>query len=330
MKLIKYFILFVGLVIFSVFAFYASLRLYRESLSPEEIAPKTGRWIPSNDVKIYIQEMGDPKNPAVVLIHGMGSWSELWRETMIDLSQNGYYAIAIDLPPFGFSERPKPTELKSIQQGKRIVSVIDALGLQKVHLLGHSFGGGATLHTALLIPNRILSLQLVDIAVNLEEKKVLTPSEPNLFETFWNLSLLRNRLLEVTATNPHLTKILFSQFVHSSDCITEEKVKLIQMPMRIKGTTSFLGDWLGEFIFHSDDLLAKDTRLYGNNLRMPIDLIWGDLDTVTPVADGEKIKSILNNSRLHIIQGVGHIPQLESPENFNKMLLRNLKEVESR
>ncbi|MBL0955798.1 MAG: alpha/beta hydrolase [Leptospira sp.] len=330
MKLIKYFILFVGLVIFSVFAFYASLRLYRESLSPEEIAPKTGRWIPSNDVKIYIQEMGDPKNPAVVLIHGMGSWSELWRETMIDLSQNGYYAIAIDLPPFGFSERPKPTELKSIQQGKRIVSVIDALGLQKVHLLGHSFGGGATLHTALLIPNRILSLQLVDIAVNLEEKKVLTPSEPNLFETFWNLSLLRNRLLEVTATNPHLTKILFSQFVHSSDCITEEKVKVIQMPMRIKGTTSFLGDWFGEFIFHSDDLLAKDTRLYGNNLRMPIDLIWGDLDTVTPVADGEKIKSILNNSRLHIIQGVGHIPQLESPENFNKMLLRNLKEVESR
>ncbi|GBF43032.1 alpha/beta hydrolase family protein [Leptospira ellinghausenii] len=329
MKLIKYFILFVALVIFSVFAFYTSLRLYRETFSPEEIAPKTGRWIQSNDVNIYIQEMGDPKNPAVVLIHGMGSWSELWRETMIALSQNGYYAIAIDLPPFGFSERPKPTELKSIQQGKRIVSVIDALGLQNVHLLGHSFGGGATLHTALLIPKRILSLQLVDIAVNLEERNT-TPSEPNLLETFWNFSLLRNRLLEVTATNPHLTKILFSQFVHSSDCITEEKVKVIQMPMRIKGTTSFLGDWLGEFIFHSDDLLAKDTKQYGKNLTMPIDLLWGDLDTVTPIADAEKIKSILNNSRLHIIQGVGHIPQLESPENFNKLLLRNLQEVESR
>ncbi|MGJ4732260.1 alpha/beta fold hydrolase [Leptospira levettii] len=330
MKFIRYFVLFVSLVIFSIFAFYASLRFYRESFTPEEIAPKTGRWIQSYDVNIYIQEMGDPKNPAVVLIHGMGSWSELWRETMVALSQNGYYAIAIDLPPFGFSERPKPTELKSIQQGKRIVSVIDALGLQNVHLLGHSFGGGATLHTALLIPNRILSLQLVDIAVNLEEKKESIPSEPNRFETFWNFSLLRNRLLEVTATNPHLTKILFSQFVHSSDCITEEKVKVIQMPMRIKGTTSFLGDWLGEFIFHSDDLLAKDTRLYGKNLTMPIDLIWGDLDTVTPIADAEKIKSFLTNSRLHFIQGVGHIPQLESPENFNKLLLKNLKEVESR
>ncbi|TGK82266.1 alpha/beta hydrolase [Leptospira noumeaensis] len=327
MKLIKYIVLFTCLIVLSVFVFYSSLRYFRESFSPEEIAPKNGRFVQTNDVKIYIQEMGDPKNPAVVLIHGMGSWSELWKETMIVLSQNGYYAIAIDLPPFGFSERPGSSELKSIQQAKRVVSIIDSLGLQNVHLLGHSFGGGATLHTALLIPERIISLQLVDIAVNLEEKKETAPSEPNLFERLWNFAFLRNRLLEVTATNPHLTKILFSQFVHSADCITDEKVKVIQMPMQLKATTSFFGDWLGEFIFHSDDQLAKDFKRSGKDLTMPIDLLWGDLDTVTPISDAETIQKSLTNSRLHIIPEVGHIPQLESPNNFHKILLSNLKDV---
>ncbi|WP_208742227.1 alpha/beta fold hydrolase [Leptospira kanakyensis] len=329
MKLIKYFAQISLLLLISVFAFYSSLRCLRETSSPEDIAPKSGRFVQTNDVKIFIQEMGDPKNPAVVMIHGMGSWSELWKDTMNVLAQNGYYAIAIDVPPFGFSERPEPTELKSIHQAKRVVSIIDSLGLKNVHLLGHSFGGGATLHTALLIPERILSLQLVDIAVSLEEKNESTSSKPSLFERLWNFSILRNRLLEVTATNPHLTKILFSQFVHSSECITEEKVKVIQMPMQLKGTTSFFGNWLGEFIFHSDDNLARDFKQFGQKLTMPIDLLWGDLDTVTPIENAKKIQTSLTNSRLHIISGVGHIPQLESPDSFHKVLLNNLKNIKT-
>ncbi|TGM01689.1 alpha/beta fold hydrolase [Leptospira jelokensis] len=328
MKQIKNLTLFSFFVILSIFVFYASLRFFRETDSPEEIAPKTGRFVQSNDVKIYIQELGDPKNPAVVLIHGMGSWSELWKETMVELSENGYYAIAIDLPPFGFSERPAPKELNSKQQAKRIVTILDAIGIQNFHLVGHSFGGGATLHTALTIPNRILSLQLVDIAVNLDVKKEPTVSEPSFMEKLWNLSYLRNRLLEVTATNPHLTKFLFSQFVHSPDCITEEKVKVIQKPMRLKGTTAFLGDWLGEFIFHSNDELARDFQSSENQLQMPIAIVWGELDTVTPISDANKIQSKLKNSRLHLIAGVGHIPQLESPKDFHKVLIENLKSVD--
>ncbi|EOQ89326.1 alpha/beta hydrolase family protein [Leptospira yanagawae serovar Saopaulo str. Sao Paulo = ATCC 700523] len=328
MKQIKNLILIVFFVIISIFVFYGSLRYFRESYSPEDIAPKTGRFVQSNDVKIYIQELGDPKNPAVVLIHGMGSWSELWKETMVELSNNGYYAIAFDLPPFGFSERPGPKNLSSKEQAKRLVTILDAIGVQKFHFVGHSFGGGATLHTALTIPNRILSLQLVDIAVNLEEKKETTVTEPSFLEKFWNFSLFRNRILEVTATNPHLTKILFSQFVHSADCITEEKVKIIQKPMQLKGTTAFLGDWLGEFIFHSNDELAKDFKLNANLLTMPIGILWGDLDTVTPISDAYKIQTYLKNSQLHLISGVGHIPQLESPNEFHKVLINNLKSVD--
>lgn len=98
--------------------------------------------------------------------------------------------------------------------------------------------------------------------------------------------------------------------------------------MQLKGTTAFLGDWLGEFIFHSNDELAKDFKLNANLLTMPIGILWGDLDTVTPISDAYRIQTYLKNSQLHLISGVGHIPQLESPNEFHKVLINNLKSVD--
>ena len=77
-----------------------------ESETREEAAPSTGRFVQAGDVELYIQEMGPADGPAILFIHGTAAWSEFWRETMTQLADAGFHCVAIDIPPFGFSQRP--------------------------------------------------------------------------------------------------------------------------------------------------------------------------------------------------------------------------------
>jgi len=71
---------------------------------------------------------------------------------MAPLAEAGYRCIALDIPPFGYSERPSTPAYDNADQAKRIVALMDSLGIEHAILLGHSFGGGTTMEIALMIP----------------------------------------------------------------------------------------------------------------------------------------------------------------------------------
>ena len=60
---------------------------------------------------------------------------------------------------------------------------------------------------------------------------------------------------------------------------------------------------------------------------MPVVAIWGDRDTVTPLQQGEQLVALVPRGRLEVMPGVGHIPQIESPDAFNAILVRVLAEL---
>jgi alpha-beta hydrolase superfamily lysophospholipase len=80
----------------------------RERESASQGAPTGGRFVQAADVQMLVQEAGDRAAPAVLFVHGTGAWSETWREAMNAVAAAGYRAIAVDLPPFGYSQRPDP------------------------------------------------------------------------------------------------------------------------------------------------------------------------------------------------------------------------------
>src|SRR5262249_23201258 len=137
----------------------------RETVKAEDGAPRTGRYVAAGDVAMFVQEVGRAEGTAVVFVHGTGAWSETWRESLATLAEAGYRAIAIDLPPFGYSQRPAQPLYGKHDQGKRIVAALDALGIRQAVLVGHSFGGGPTVEAALLAPERVRGLVLVDAAL---------------------------------------------------------------------------------------------------------------------------------------------------------------------
>src|SRR4030095_17209639 len=91
----------------------------RETGTRQALAPLSGRFVGAHDMELYVQEAGPASGHVVLLVHGTGAWSEIWRETMQRLADRGHRAVAVDMPPFGFSERPPANHYTTGSHGAR-------------------------------------------------------------------------------------------------------------------------------------------------------------------------------------------------------------------
>jgi pimeloyl-ACP methyl ester carboxylesterase len=313
--------LLIGVILF--FTVQANLR---ETKTRHEAAPSTGRFVQAGDVELFIQEMGSSTNGQVILfIHGTAAWSGLWRETMTPLAEAGYHCIAIDIPPFGFSERPSTPSYGNADQAKRIVALMDALKIEHAILFGHSFGGGATLETALMIPDRIDALILEDVGgLNLNIQPAPENQGTSAVGLFLETPAVRNPVLSTTATNPLFTKTLISAMILDPADATEAKIKILQEPLVLKGATNTLGDWLQAVLGPQEISLTSETSNY-QTLTMPALIVWGDSDTVIPLKEGRYLQSLMPGAELVVMKGVNHIPHVEDLDALMKIVLGFLK-----
>jgi pimeloyl-ACP methyl ester carboxylesterase len=312
-------------LLLAVLLFFSIQANLRETKTRQEAAPSTGRFVQAGDVELFLQEMGPTDGQTILLIHGTAAWSGLWHETMTPLADAGYRCIAIDIPPFGFSERPSRPSYGNADQAKRIVALMDALGIEHTILLGHSFGGGATMETALTIPDRIDALVLADVGgLNLNLQPAPKTQSLSAMEIFLRTPFVRNPVLAATGTNPLFTKTLISAMILDPADATQENIKILQEPLVLQGATNTLGDWLQEVLGPQEVSRTSDPANY-QKLTMPALIIWGDHDTVIPLKEGEYLQSILPNAELVVMKRVNHIPYIEDHEKFIEIALGFLK-----
>jgi pimeloyl-ACP methyl ester carboxylesterase len=296
----------------------------RESTPAAQLAPRSGRYVPAADVRIFLQEAGSPDLPTVLFVHGTGAWSETWRESMRAIADGGFHAVAIDLPPFGYSDRPQPPLYDKASQGQRIVAVLDALHVQRAIFVGHSFGGGPTVEAALLAPDRLNGLILVDAALSIRERDAVASEPSPLINALLGFKPLRNAMVGTFFSNPRYTKKILQSFIADPAQATDERVAIYQQPLFAKGTTQAFGEWLPALIASRTPARSENPDEY-RNLTMPVAVIWGELDTITPLPQGKRLASLAPHAVLTVLQNVGHIPQVESPARFNAALLRALR-----
>jgi pimeloyl-ACP methyl ester carboxylesterase len=277
---------------------------------------------------MFMQEAGPATGMPVLLVHGTGAWSEIWRETMTALAGAGFRAIAIDVPPFGYSGKPAgPSAYSPERQARRIAAALDALRLRKVVFVGHSVGARPTVETALLAPARVERLVLVDPALGFGAEGSTTFQQNNpsrAVKAFFRVQEVRNALLSVVATNPLTTRTLFKTFVSNKAAVTDARVSMLQQPLIVENITNAEGDWLQYLTESEDHSRVSDFRNFAT-LRMPVLLIWGSTDTVTPVWQGRQLQQLIPGADLAVLSNVGHIPYIESPGEFNETLVRYLQ-----
>jgi pimeloyl-ACP methyl ester carboxylesterase len=308
-----------------VLAGFRGAAYMRETHMRQFAAPPTGRFVQAADVQMYVQEVGPADGLPLLFIPGVGGWSETWRPTMQALGKAGYRCIAVDVPPFGYSERPADASYGSQQQARRIVGVLDALDLHRVVLIGHSFGGRVAMEAALAAPQRLRALVLVDAPLALRGTD--GGGVARTLRAALAIGPVRDALVAATATNPVLTKQFLELSTVRHDQLTAERIEVYRRPLALEGTTEAMGQWAHAFLHAGDRSRSAQSVAY-RGVRLPTLVIWGDLDPLTPLAQGEQLARLLPQARLEVLKGVGHIPQLEDNASFNQAVLTFLNAQE--
>ena len=293
-----------------------------EKLEPRQAAPKPGRWLRAHDVDMYVQEFGDPYAPPLVLTHGTGAWAGTWDQNVQAIARAGYRVIAVDLPPFGFSTRPATRNYSRPEQARRIAALVDSLELGPVTLLGHSYGGGPAAEAAMLYPDRFRHLILVDAAVGMKDSPS-APGDAGIVDKLFGFRPLRTAVIATVGTQPLFSEFWLRQFVARKEVVTPERTAIYRQPFVLNGFSSSMGDWAAEFSGEHGAFASERPDGY-RKLAMPLTLMWGALDTITPPAQAKAIAGIVPGSRLLMLPGVGHIPQIEDPSLFNRRVVEIL------
>jgi pimeloyl-ACP methyl ester carboxylesterase len=286
----------------------------RETASRDELAPSSGHLVPTGTGGVFVQEKGPADGVPVVLFHGTAAWSELWRHTIDALAAAGFRVIALDLPPFGFSDRPGNYTRRD--QAARVNDVLGALHATPAAIVGHSFGAGAATELAMRYPDRARALLLVDAALGLTSP----PSDPPLL---LRPQGIREILVSLTITNPLTTKILLQSLIEKKERALPEYIEILQRPTTLRNSTADIAGWLFYFAGADRNAESADRSAYAR-VKLPVAILWGDMDSITPLAQAHDLQTLLPQPSLTVLPGLGHIPQIEDPDAFNAALLTAL------
>lgn len=283
--------------------------MLRETEQRADILPGDGRLIPTREGEIFVLEAGPKDGTALLFAHGTAAWSDLWSPVLEAAGRDGWRAIAFDMPPFGFSDHAEDRIYTRPRQADRILALVEALDIKPI-FVAHSVGAGPAVEAVMQNQDAFAGLIIVAGALALgrrvEDATLPLPLRPEP---------LRKATTALTMTNPLLTRKFLSGFVHQKDAVTDDRVALLQRPLVRKGTTSAYADWVPNLLVPPKD--ARSTRAAEYSaLTLPVIYIWGEEDTVTPLAQAEALVALTDGARLITLPGVGHIPQIEDTPAF--------------
>jgi len=254
-------------------------------------------------VRIHFQEAGDEKSPPLILIHGFISSTLAWNKVLLPLAETGLRVIAPDLPGYGYSEKPAHGEYTIAAQARAVLGLMDRLGIDKATVVGASYGGAVAAMLALDCPERVERLVLVGAVSNdapTDKLQMRIARLPLIGDIVTPLFLgsrwvLRKRM----AGDYQRLGLPFDEHMLSA------RHHLLQTANTHRAMIRSIRNW-------SANRIARDAHL----IRQPTMLVWGDLDTHIPIAEGFRLRDAIPNARLLVFRNCGHSPNLEYPQQF--------------
>lgn len=259
-------------------------------------------WINVNGLNLRYLESGKEKKKDILFIHGLGSAADRWMKLPDELSSD-FHSIAIDLPGFGESDKPKNLDYTINQFRDTVVSFLNEFPtpIEKITLIGHSLGGYIASEIAIQNPNYIQQLVLIDSSGMLEKP---TPILEEYYEAAMNPTQenVRKAFEKMVADPKRIPSQLVDGFI-----------RRINMPNAKKA-------------FELTLVNSATTQIGLSRLReinpIPTLILWGVHDMVIPLEHSNFFKESINDSRLEIIKDAGHAPFAEKPDQVYQ-LLRN-------
>jgi pimeloyl-ACP methyl ester carboxylesterase len=243
-------------------------------------------------------EAGKADGFPILLLHGVGANSMHWRFQFAGLGDT-WRLIAWNAPGYMLSDNLKKDTPDCRDYADALRDFVDALGLQRFHILGNSFGSRvgqcfAAYHGARVVKMAFTGTTIGQQSLTPEQReKILAAREAQVAKGGWEFGARVAALLGSKAP--------------------PEIVPLVQTTLRATNPRGFMQAIRAGFDYYSPDLADRFT--------MPVLLIQGSEDRVTPPEKnaGILIKA-LPNGRLELLEGYGHLPEVETPERVNALV----------
>jgi len=284
-------------IVFTVFWFARPVDVSFDELKATIPHAQYSKFAEVAGVRIHYQEKGT--GTPLVLIHGYASSTYSWKDVFDPLSEK-YRVIAIDLKGFGFSEKPDGDYTRRAQ-GEIVAGLLDHLKIEKAWLAGNSMGGETALNVALYRPEKVIGLILINSA------GVQVPGGTSVAPWYLQVPVLGQVLTSLALTSDKLVRSGLEKSFYDDAKISDERVNYYYQPVKTRNGQFAARQARSQFF-----LYPVESEI--NKLKIPNLIIWGDRDEVIPVEAGRKINSLINGSKLVIIENCGHVPQEELPD----------------
>jgi len=254
----------------------------------------------TSGLKRHVIQVGDHRvvysegghGEPVVLLHGFGASADSWNRFAKPLTKR-YRVIAPDQPGWGASTRLESASYGYPAQIERLHQFLLALGLKRLHLVGHSMGGFIASAYAARYPDEVITLGLI-------APHGMVEPEPS--ELFRDVAKGDNWL--VATTRQEFDRLLNNVFA--------------KRPYAPKAVLNYLAD-------HAIRNSAKSAKIFAEmqtndpplanrlaNVTAPAWIVWGDQDRVLHVSSADLFRKGIKSSEVMIIPGSGHMPLVEN------------------
>jgi pimeloyl-ACP methyl ester carboxylesterase len=251
----------------------------------------------------------------IVFVHGITSSWQAWLETLPHFGRT-HRVIALDLPGFGASPMPSwPIEMHAY--GRLLLDFCEKLGVERATVVGNSMGGLVAAEAVLTAPQRFERLVLVSAAgfVNTWLPHQRGAATSRAWDTFGRPFGAAARFF---VTHPRARYLMFRFAIRYPGRLRKE---LLWEQMASGVPCPGFGPAL-------EAVLEYDARDRLEEIEIPTMIVWGMEDWVIPSVAALSYHRRIPHSRLEILERTGHVPQLERPARFNRMLEEFLAQPE--
>lgn len=263
----------------------------------------TGRFVVADGIRIHYGDVG--QGEPILLLHGAGPGADAWgnfRSNLDDLAQ-GHRLLLPDLPRFGRSDKPSTDRPRLDFLADALAAFLDAVGVDRVHVIGNSLGGQGGLKLAIDHPDRVG--RIVVIGSNAISRTAFSPMPAEA---------VRHIADYYQGEGPSMGKMrmLLRALVYDgarvTDALVAERYAASIDPEIVAVNRE--GHWGRQSL---DGELGR--------LRAPTLIVWGQDDRASPVEAGLMMLRLIPDARLHIFNHCGHWAQVEHAAEFDRLVL---------
>ncbi|SEI65461.1 2-hydroxy-6-ketonona-2,4-dienedioate hydrolase [Azotobacter beijerinckii] len=260
------------------------------------------------DLQLHYNDCGAGAE-TVVMLHGSGPGASGWanfNRNLEPLVAAGYRVILMDCPGWSKSDPIVCSGSRSDLNALALKGLLDAIDIDRAHLVGNSMGGHSAVAFALANPQRVGKLVLMGGGTGGASPFAPMPTE--------GIKLLQGLYREPTIDN---LKKMMSVFVYDTSELTEElfQTRLDNMLSRRDHLENFVAS-LAANPKQFPDFGPRLSEIKARTL-----IVWGSNDRFVPMDTGLRLLAGLPNAELHVFNRCGHWAQWEHADTFNRMVL---------